>query len=95
MAAKIDPSEAQNRCWTSPGSFQDHLGQSFLCFRTEADKCVEMGVVWVVWRPGARPWKHHGISIESPSNLHGGNIDFATTRALYKYTGLSESAGLQ
>ena len=25
----------------------------------------------VAWRPGARPSKHHGLSIESPWNLHG------------------------
>ena len=95
MDLEIDISEAQNRCWISHGSFQDHLWQSFLCFRTEAEKYVEnmsdWGVVLVVWRPGARPWKHHGISIED----HRGNIDSATTRALYRYTGLSESAALQ
>ena len=48
-------------------------------------------VVLVIWRPGARPWSLHRISMVSPSNLHRismvspsnlhrGNIDSAATR---------------
>ena len=30
----------------------------------------------VVWRPGARPWSLHGLSMVSPWSLHGLSIEF-------------------
>ena len=87
----MEPSEAQNLCLASRGTSQERFRQSFLCFRTEAETCVENVSDWgSFWWSGGRvpdhgstiesPWNLHGISMESPWNLHGGNIDSAATR---------------
>ena len=82
----MEPSEYQNLCLASRGTSQERFRHSFLCLGTEAETCVEnvsnWGSFW--WSGGRVP--DHGSTIESPSNLHGGNIDSAATRALYKYT---------
>ena len=58
-------------------------------------------VVLVIWRPGARPWSLHRISIESPSNLHGLSMVSPSRKHRlrsdedpYIYTRCSESEGL-
>ena len=68
-----------------------HFCASELKLNNLSKMCRNGGVVLVVWRPGARPWSLHRISMVSPSNLHRismvspsnlhrGNIDSAATR---------------